>query len=142
MLDVNDRISIPLRELEFEFSRSGGPGGQNVNKTNTRASLRWNVTATHSLPHSVKERFRKQYNRRISQKGDLILHSQRFRDQGKNVADCLSRLREMILAVAVSPKKRVPTRPTRASKERRLGTKKHKADQKRLRRSPKKDEFS
>ena len=123
MLDVNDRISIPLRELEFEFSRSGGPGGQNVNKTNTRASLRWNVTATHSLPHSVKERFRKKYNRRISQKGDFVLHSQRFRDQGKNVADCLSRLREMILAVAVSPKKRVPTRPTRASKERRLGTK-------------------
>lgn len=142
MLDVNDRISIPLRELEFEFSRSGGPGGQNVNKTNTRASLRWNVTATHSLPHSVKERFRKQYNRRISQKGDFVLHSQRFRDQGKNVADCLSRLREMILAVAVSPKKRVPTRPTRASKERRLGTKKRKADQKRLRKSPKKDEFS
>ena len=87
MLDVNDRISIPLRELEFEFSRSGGPGGQNVNKTNTRASLRWNVTATHSLPHSVKERFRKKYNRRISQKGDFVLHSQRFRDQGKNVAD-------------------------------------------------------
>ena len=73
MLDVNDRISIPLRELEFEFSRSGGPGGQNVNKTNTRASLRWNVTVTHSLPHSVKERFRKQYNRRISQKGDFVL---------------------------------------------------------------------
>lgn len=142
MLDVNDRISIPLRELEFEFSRSGGPGGQNVNKTNTRASLRWNVTATHSLPHSVKERFRKKYNRRISQKGDFVLHSQRFRDQGKNVADCLSRLREMILSVAVSPKKRVPTRPTRASKERRLGTKKRKADQKRLRRSPEKDEFS
>tara|TARA_Y100000590_G_scaffold333176_2_gene378917 strand:- start:10733 stop:11161 length:429 start_codon:yes stop_codon:yes gene_type:complete len=142
MLDVNDRISIPLRELEFEFSRSGGPGGQNVNKTNTRASLRWNVTATHSLPHSVKERFRKKYNRRISQKGDFVLHSQRFRDQGKNVADCLSRLREMILSVSVSPKKRVPTRPTRASKERRLGTKKRKADQKRLRRSPEKDEFS
>ena len=142
MLDVNDRISIPLRELEFEFSRSGGPGGQNVNKTNTRASLRWNVTATHSLPHSVKERFRKKYNRRISQRGDFVLHSQRFRDQGKNVADCLSRLREMILSVAVSPKKRVPTRPTRASKERRLGTKKRKADQKLLRRSPKKDEFS
>ena len=142
MLDVNDRISIPLRELEFEFSRSGGPGGQNVNKTNTRASLRWNVTATHSLPYSVKERFRKKYNRRISQKGDFVLHSQRFRDQGKNVADCLSRLREMILSVAASPKKRVPTRPTRASKERRLGTKKRKADQKRLRRSPEKDEFS
>ncbi len=139
MLDVNDRISIPLRELEFEFSRSGGPGGQNVNKTNTRASLRWNVTATHSLPHSVKERFRKKYNRRISQKGDFVLHSQRFRDQGKNVADCLSRLREMILAVAVSPKKRVPTRPTRASKERRLGTKRRQAIQKELRRSPKRD---
>ena len=139
MLDVNDRISIPLRELEFEFSRSGGPGGQNVNKTNTRASLRWNVTATHSLPHSVKERFRKKYNRRISQKGDFVLHSQRFRDQGKNVADCLSRLREMILAVAVSPKKRVPTRPTRASKERRLGTKRRQAIQKELRRPPKRD---
>ena len=139
MLDVNDRISIPLRELEFEFSRSGGPGGQNVNKTNTRASLRWNVTATHSLPQSLKERFRKKYNRRISQRGDFVLHSQRFRDQGKNVADCLSRLREMILAVAVSPKKRVPTRPTRASKERRLGTKRRQAIQKELRRSPQRD---
>ena len=139
MLKVNETIRIPLRELRFGFSRSGGPGGQNVNKTNTRASLRWKVRATRNLPKAVQARFCDQYSRRISQGGELVIHSQRFRDQGRNVADCLERLREMILAVLLAPKKRVPTRPTKAAKERRLGTKKRHAVQKILRQTPKEE---
>ena len=89
MLVVNVEIQVPLRELNFSFARSSGPGGQNVNKLNTKATLRWDVQATSCLPEDVKQRFFAQYRRRITKKGQLVLASQRFRDQGRNVADCL-----------------------------------------------------
>jgi ribosome-associated protein len=136
MLVVNRRIQIPRDELELQFSRSSGPGGQNVNKVNSKATLRWQVTASPSLPEDVRTRFCSRYRTRINKRGELILHSQTYRDQEKNIDDCLMRLRQMLLEVAVAPRSRRPTKPTRASKLRRLREKKARSNTKRLRRRP------
>ena len=140
MLVVNDKLAIPLREFDFTFVRSSGPGGQNVNKLNTKVTLRWSVKSSASLPEAIRTRFMARYGRRITKLGDILVTSQRFRDQGRNVADCLEKLRTMILAVAQTPKKRKPTRPSRASRERRLQTKQKRSQTKRLRRGPKLDD--
>ena len=127
MLDVDGRLQIPLRQLRFSFARSSGSGGQNVNKTSTKAILRWQVLRSPSLPEDVRERFLERYRRRITRDGELVMSSQRFRDQGRNVADCLEKLRRMLAEVAPPPKRRRPTRRTRASVERRLREKQARA---------------
>ncbi len=124
---------IPAGELDFSFSRSSGAGGQNVNKVNTKVSLRWNIQKSTSLAKAVKERFVKKYKRRISEGGVLILHSQRFRSQARNIADCIEKLHEMIETVAKPPKRRVGTKPTRSSVEKRIKTKKSKSETKKTR---------
>jgi ribosome-associated protein len=139
MLIVNDWLRIPLRELKFEFSRSSGPGGQNVNKVNTKATLRWPVRASRSLPDDVRERLIANCRRRVTRDGDLLITSQRFRDRGRNVADCTEKLRALLLAAAVAPRRRKPTRPTRSSLERRREAKQRISKQKRLRRVPPRD---
>jgi len=136
MLVVNERIKIPLREFHFTFSRSSGPGGQNVNKLNTKALLRWPVKTSPSLPEAVRRRLLVKAGRRVTSDGDLLIVSQRFRDAGRNVADCLEKLRAMLAEVAVPPKRRRPTKPTRASVKRRLDHKK-KHSQKKRQRNPK-----
>ena len=85
MLRVNDRISIPFTEFDFTFARSGGPGGQNVNKVNSKVTLRWDVEKSPTLPPDVLARFRAKYPRRMTKDGELVMHSQRYRDQGRNV---------------------------------------------------------
>jgi ribosome-associated protein len=133
MLVVNDRLQVPLKELRFHFVRSGGPGGQNVNKVNTKAVLRWAVTTTGSLPEGVRARFLARFKRRVGQDGDLVIASQRFRDRGRNVADCLAKLRVMLDEVAAPPRPRKRTRPTVASKVRRRRHKEHQSKKKQLR---------
>jgi len=133
MLTVNDKIAVPKDEFVFSYARSSGPGGQNVNKLNTKVTMHWDVTSTSSLPEDVRERFCKKYRRRISKEGELVLYSQRFRDQARNVDDCLSKLREFILEVAEPPKPRKPTKPTRGSIRRRLDNKRKKGDKKQSR---------
>ena len=136
MLIVNDRISIPLSELDFSFSRSGGPGGQNVNKVNTKVTLHWQVAASPALPDDVRGRFLKLYARRVNKEGQLVISSQRYRDQGRNVADCMDKLRDLLLQAAAQPKQRKKTRRSRGSIERRLQAKREKSQKKQHRRAP------
>ncbi len=140
MLTVNDKISIRVSEFRFSYARSPGPGGQNVNKVNSKAVLRWSVKKTQSLPERVKQRFLARYASRVSKEGELVINSHRYRDQGRNVADCLHKLRELILAVATDPKIRKPKKVSKAAKKRRVEAKKRTGDKKRSRRSPKIDD--
>ena len=101
---------IPESEIEFTFVRSSGPGGQNVNKVNSKAVLRWNVVSSPSLREDVRSRFVHEYASKLTSGGDLILTSDAFRDQGRNRADCLEKLAQMIEAVARPPKARKKTK--------------------------------
>lgn len=130
-LVVNSRIRIPTAEFKFSFVRSSGPGGQNVNKVNSKAVLRWKPKASASLPDDVRQRFLEKYASRLTKSGDLVISSERFRDQPKNIADCLHRLQGLLVAVAAPPKKRRASKPTRGSRERRLKTKKLQSQTKR-----------
>jgi ribosome-associated protein len=134
MLIVDARLQIPLQEFRFTFSRSSGPGGQNVNKVNTKATLRWPVLASPSLPDDVRQRFLDRYRNRITSEGEFLLTSQRYRDAGRNVDDCFQRLREMLAAVARPPTVRKRTRPSKASVRRRLDDKRRQARKKEGRR--------
>ncbi len=107
-----------------------------MNKVNTKATMRWNVLGSPELPAAVRERFVARFARRITQEGELVMSSQRFRDQGRNVADCLEKLRTMLAEVAIAPRRRKPTKPTRGSRERRLKDKRARSRQKQQRRSP------
>ena len=119
MLTISPRIRIPDDELQFTFVRSSGPGGQNVNKLNTKAVLRWPVCSNSSLPIDVRRRFLDRYARRITADGELVISGQRFRDQRQNQRDCLEKLRAMVMAVAAPPKPRKKTKPTKSSLARR-----------------------
>ncbi len=140
MLVVNNSISIPLKEFSFSYARSPGPGGQNVNKVNTKVVLRWSVDESESLPKSVSGRLKSKYPRRIAKTGELIIQSHRFRDQGRNVADVLNKLRELILTVAEEPKARKRSRPTKASKRRRIENKRRNSERKRSRKDVRLDD--
>src|SRR3984885_15237588 len=106
VLFVPPAVRIPLAEFSFTFARSGGPGGQNVNKVNSKAVLRWRVLESPSLDERVRARVIEQNRHRITEAGELILTSQRFRDQPKNIDDCRQKLRELLLRAAVQPKRR------------------------------------
>ena len=129
-LVISSRITIPGDELKLTFVRSSGPGGQNVNKVNTKVLLRWDVTRTASLPEGVHQRFLERFARRISADGRVQISSQRFRDQAKNINDCLEKLRLMVVEVLVPPKPRRATRPGRSAVERRLQQKRETSQKK------------
>jgi ribosome-associated protein len=134
MLVVNDQLKIPLREFRFSFARSSGPGGQNVNKVNTKALLRWAVVESPTLPEPVRQRLLRKHRRRVTSEGELLISSQRFRDAGRNVADCLEKLRVMLAEAAVAPRHRKRTKPSRASARRRLDLKRRQSQKKQQRR--------
>jgi len=127
------RLRVPARELTIRFVRSSGAGGQNVNKVSTKAVLRWPVLASRALPADVRTRFAERFATRITVNGELVLTSDRHRDQGRNVADCLAKLDAMLDAVATPPRPRRKTRPSRGAVERRLDDKHANAAKKRLR---------
>ena len=122
-LVIDDRLAIPRSEIQFTFARSAGPGGQNVNKVNTKAVLRWRPSESAALPPAVRQRLLSSVRHRLTREGDLVITSDRHREQGRNVGECLERLKALVAAAAKPPKKRRATRPTRASKERRLSDK-------------------
>ena len=138
-LNVTQKLRVPTSEFKITFVRSGGPGGQNVNKVETKAVLRWPVVDSPSLPEDVKARFRKRYAGRISKDGDLVMNCDEFRDQPRNRTAVLDRLRGMLSNIARPPKTRRPTKPSRASQRRRVDAKKRNAKKKALRRTPGRD---
>lgn len=129
---VTETIQIPEWELQESFIRASGPGGQNVNKVSTAVQLRWNVIAS-SIPAAVKARFRKRYGARLTQEGELIIEAKDHRSQGLNREAARKRLATMVKSVAEPPRKRIKTRPTRASVRRRLEGKKQRGAVKALR---------
>ncbi|WP_166825976.1 alternative ribosome rescue aminoacyl-tRNA hydrolase ArfB [Thalassoroseus pseudoceratinae] len=134
---VRPGLEIPTSEFELNYVRSSGPGGQNVNKVNTKVQLRWPVSESESLPERIRERFVQQWRSRMTNDGELIIASERYRDQARNVGDCYDKLSEMIDGVVDPPKKRKRTRPSRGAKERRLKAKKQRSQRKSLRQNPK-----
>jgi ribosome-associated protein len=136
MLELTENFSIPEEELEFSFIRSSGPGGQNVNKSSTAAQLRWNIENTKAFDEKTKLRLINRLSFRITKHGDIIIKSDTHRSQERNVQDCLDRLKELILEHIKVPKKRVPTKATVSSIEKRLKHKKGHSKIKALRKKP------
>jgi len=134
-LIVNSRLQIPRSELEFSYSKSSGPGGQNVNKVNSKALLRWPVLTSPSLSDDLRQRLLSRYAHRITAAGELLISSQKSRDAGQNTADCLEKLRALLASVATPPPRRRRTRPTYGSRLSRLQNKRRTGDKKRARRS-------
>lgn len=120
MLIVSHSISVPESELVERFLRADGPGGQHVNRTESAVELRFDVVHSPSLPEAIRERLLARRDRRLTGDGVLVIQGRRFRDQGRNRDDVRERLVEIIRDVLIPPKKRLATKPTRASKERRL----------------------
>ena len=133
MIRVNSHISIDEREFEESFVRASGPGGQNVNKLATAVQLRFDVRRSPSLPEGVRTRLERLVGARLTRDGVLVITAQSHRTQGRNRQDALDRLVELIRRAAIQPRQRRPTRPTKASRERRVDAKKHRASLKRLR---------
>ena len=122
MLEVNESISIPEDEIDIQAIRAQGPGGQNVNKVAAAIHLRFDVQGS-SLPDWVKKRLLSMGDQRISAEGIVVIKAQRFRSQGQNREDALNRLAELLRQATHRPKTRKPTRPTRASQQKRLDRK-------------------
>jgi ribosome-associated protein len=133
MIPVTDTLSIDPRDIEENFVRASGPGGQNVNKVSTAVELRFDVLGSPSLPEGVRVRLARLAGRKLSDEGILIIRADRFRTQERNREDARERLAELVLKATVVPKRRVPTKPSRASKARRRDDKKKRGHVKRLR---------
>jgi ribosome-associated protein len=135
-IELGNGIWVGRAELQFHFSRSGGPGGQNVNKLNTKAELRVRPEALHGLSAAALARLRAAQARRITDAGEVLLVSESARSQEGNRALCLERLAQIVAEALVEPRLRRKTRPTRGSRERRLDFKKRRGVQKRQRLRP------
>jgi len=134
MIQITNTITIDESEIQEDFVRTSGPGGQNVNKVATTVQLRFDVANSHSLPEEVRKRLLSLAGNRITENGVLIIEARRFRSQGRNREDAIDRLVGLIRDAAQRPNIRRKTRPTLASKVRRLESKHHSAENKRKRR--------
>jgi len=135
MLRISRQLSIPEDEIVFSAIRAQGAGGQHVNKASTAVQLRFDIPDS-SLPDELKERLLALRDSRISKDGVVVIKAQGHRSQEKNRAEALERLAELVRRAAVRVRKRVPTKPTRASQRKRLEGKTHRGNIKKLRRSP------
>ncbi|HIG56864.1 MAG TPA: aminoacyl-tRNA hydrolase [Candidatus Handelsmanbacteria bacterium] len=136
-LYITSILEIPLAELRCKFNRSSGPGGQNVNKLNTRAELQYNFAQSAVLSALQRQRITEKLSARLNSEGLLVVNSERFRTQGRNREDCLDKLAAWLAeAIKPPPPKRRKTKPGRAAKARRLDGKKRHSEKKKSRRRP------
>ena len=133
MIEITSTLRISDSELTETFVRASGPGGQNVNKVASAVELRFDIAHSPSLPEPLRARLLARRDRRLTAEGVLVIQASRFRDQAKNREDARDRLAEILRAALHVPKKRVATKPTRASQERRITAKKKRAQHKRTR---------
>jgi len=132
MIRINDRLTLPDEEIQLSAIRAQGAGGQNVNKVSSAIHLRFDIRGS-SLPAQIRERMLKSQDQRITADGVLVIKAQNHRSQDKNRREAIARLRQAILEASRTPKKRIPTRPGRAAKEKRLDSKKKRSMLKKLR---------
>ena len=132
-LRVNARLLLPPDELQMDFARSGGPGGQHVNRTESKVALRFDVAGSRALGDVRRARIVERLASRLTREGEIVIHASRFRERSRNIEDARERLAEMLREALVPVKPRRATRPTRASKERRLTAKKQHGEKKRRR---------
>ena len=130
---MSENSAIPYQELVFKMSRSSGPGGQNVNKVNSKVQLRWNVWESSFLQGARRARFLELFSRKLLSDGTLVIQSEASRDQNRNKRECIERLGEMLAAASRPKKIRKATKPSKRAKEKRLVSKRKASDRKRLR---------
>jgi ribosome-associated protein len=135
-LAVNDQLTIPAAELQVGFARSGGPGGQNVNKVESKVELRWNPAQSAVLGGADRDWLLERLAGRLTQAGDLLVTSSKTRDQARNRDDAMAKLAAIVRAGLERPKPRKRRQPSRAAKERRIQEKKRRAEIKQARRGP------
>ncbi|BCB27957.1 aminoacyl-tRNA hydrolase [Sulfurimicrobium lacus] len=131
MIRITPQLAIDEREIGLQFIRASGPGGQNVNKVSSAVQLRFDVAHSPSLPEDVRTRLLRLAGSRLTTEGEVVIEAKRFRTQERNRQDAIARLVELIRRATEKPKPRVATRPTLASKKRRLESKKQRAETKR-----------
>ena len=141
MIHITRNIALDESEIQIEFTRASGPGGQNVNKVATAARLRFDVRHSPSLPDDVRQRLIRLAGQRVTADGVLVIEARRFRTQERNHQDALDRLVALIRQAAAKPTRRRKTQPTLASRQRRLENKRRRSQIKRLRRPTSRDEF-